>query len=451
MKQKAKKFGLTLAALILAVLFVGTAALAPCLVGADDGEGGQVIQDSSGIRIERSGGGEPVAPPLGSPGGGGILFEQPPYDPWDQGWASDKNVVGGVLCIEDFWGLTGNICDIHWWGVSLGYPSLYDCDPTGMEFEIIFYQDSGGAPGAPVATFSNIIPTVTYLYTSGNSVYRFDVADLGTRVGLTKGWVSIQSTSSPNGCSLWWLNSPTGNNNLIQSGTSYSDNLAFALTEIPPPPNVKYLHCTDGLFNLTDPIGTQWHELWPIFCREYHLSSWEDNGDGILSYCDRIDMYEKPDGAVKWYHVEEVTITLFVTFSGQIEWLEEVPEPMYIEYEGGYNLTILKNPLFTQWHEIYPVFCREYELVNMQDSGDPRGELSFCDDIVLQNKCTGEETVWHVEEVAVDIIVTPEPPPVGGEAYPVSKASVLAPWITMGVVVVGGISWHVLSRRRAQS
>ncbi|MFC1970296.1 GEVED domain-containing protein [Chloroflexota bacterium] len=44
-----------------------------------------------------------------------------------------------------------------------------------------------------------------------------------------------------------------------------------------------------------------------------------------------------------------------------------------------------------------------------------------------------------------------QPPPVGGEAYPVSKASLLAPWIAVGLVLAGGISWYVLRRRRAQS
>jgi hypothetical protein len=43
------------------------------------------------------------------------------------------------------------------------------------------------------------------------------------------------------------------------------------------------------------------------------------------------------------------------------------------------------------------------------------------------------------------------PPPVGGEAYPTSKLSLLAPWIAAGVCLGGGISWYVLRRRRAQS
>jgi hypothetical protein len=56
-----------------------------------------------------------------------------------------------------------------------------------------------------------------------------------------------------------------------------------------------------------------------------------------------------------------------------------------------------------------------------------------------------------VEDVATDIVVALKPPPVGGEAYPVSKASLLAPWIAVGVVVAGGISWYVLKRRKVGS
>jgi hypothetical protein len=210
------------------------------------------------------------------------------------------------------------------------------------------------------------------------------------------------------------------------------------------PSNVKYLHCTVGLFNLTDPIGTQWHELWPIFCREYHLSSWNDtSGDGVLSRCDRIDMYEKPDGELRPYHVENVTITL------RVKNIETDDPSMYIELEGGYNPTVLQAPECTYWHEIYPNFCTRYHLSGWPDDTEKRGELDFCDNILLTNEDTGIGYLYHVEEVAIDIIVTPEPPPVGGEAYPVNRASLLAPWIALGVVVVVGAAVFVLRRRRA--
>jgi len=212
-------------------------------------------------------------------------------------------------------------------------------------------------------------------------------------------------------------------------------------------PNVKYLHCTDGLFNLTEPLGTQWHELWPIFCREYHLSSWEDNGDGVLSYCDTINMYEKPDGELRPYHVEEVTITLVVapTYAGTAP----PPSPdefMYIELVGGYNETALGEPVYTLWHEIYPNFCTTYNFTDWDDNGSL--VLDYCDSILLENVFIEEGGWWHVEEVSIDIVVTPEPPPVGGDAYPVSKASLLAPWIAVGAAIAAGAGVLVLRKRR---
>jgi hypothetical protein len=79
------------------------------------------------------------------------------------------------------------------------------------------------------------------------------------------------------------------------------------------------------------------------------------------------------------------------------------------------------------------------------------GNLTVCDYILLIDKESRNVTSWHVEDIAIDILVCREPPPVGGEVYPVSKASLLAPWITMGVLLASGISWYILRRRRAQS
>ena len=389
----------------------------------------------------------------------------------------------------------------------------------------------------------------------------------------------------------------------------YTDYVSVQITPRPANANLKYLHVEDGWMNITDPLDTQWHELWPIFCREYHLSSWEDNGDGVLSRCDQIDMYEKPDGEVRPYHVENVTITLVVTpahMANNTNHATAPPpqgnklpqQPMYIELEGGYNETVLGEPIGTRWHEIYPNFCTSYNL-SYWDEGPGDGVLNFCDYIILTpeggsiHECPIDENFsswppsgwktddwvqsasnyaggtppearlwwggiyysgayleskpvdttdrssltlefkssisnweggsycrvytradegdvwtdvtpwsnpiygnvgpgtyqvdissdigtgtqvrfdfsggqwdinywyvddleicgawkwWHVEEVAIDIIVTPEPPPVGGEAYPVSKSPLLAPWIALGVILAGGASWYVLRRRRA--
>ncbi len=41
--------------------------------------------------------------------------------------------------------------------------------------------------------------------------------------------------------------------------------------------------------------------------------------------------------------------------------------------------------------------------------------------------------------------------PVGGEASPVNKLAILAPWIGVAALLIGGITWFILRRRRAHS
>jgi len=414
--------------------------------------------------IESSGDGVEVGP-LGSPD---ALWNQPSDGTGAVAsqYLPDYSPPGGGYSADDF----RNACP---WNIESifvdGWPMPFLAGLfTANSLNWAIYPDAGGVPGgypgaggelwsysclpsAPEVTLSgtnNTDITLDILKAQGAPLYLLpgtywlcfypdlDFYTFGqwfwSRAGTTK--LSPAHFIDPQwlwGVGPFWTPWPT------ITGDPNLHDLAFRLEGIVMPcPNVKYLHSTGGLFNLTDPIGTQWHELYPVFCREYHLSSWEDNGDGFLSPSDQIDMYEKPDGEVRWYHVDEVTITLFVTPM-------ERGEPMYIEYEGGYNLTILKDPVGTQWHEIYPVFCRQYELMEW----DPRVELDFCYEILLRDKETGLDSNWHVEEVAVDIIVTIKPPPVGGEAYPVNKASLLAPWIAVGVAVIVAAGVFILRRR----
>jgi hypothetical protein len=166
------------------------------------------------------------------------LFCQQPM-PGTEGWVTyTSSSDAGYLSQDDFWDLTEDIFGIQWWGLSLSYDPWTCCDPTGMEFEVIFYQDSGGMPGSIVETISGLKPTAidtgdTYnLYT----VYTWQIYLLSA-VSLTDGWVSIQSTYSPNGCWFLWVNSPDGNRNLVQNDVQIEDNLAFCLIgqDITPP------------------------------------------------------------------------------------------------------------------------------------------------------------------------------------------------------------------------
>jgi hypothetical protein len=56
------------------------------------------------------------------------------------------------------------------------------------------------------------------------------------------------------------------------------------------------------------PVSSHWHELAPVESQQWHLTSWVDNGDGVLSVCDYIDMTQElpPTGKVEWFHVEYI-------------------------------------------------------------------------------------------------------------------------------------------------
>jgi hypothetical protein len=161
------------------------------------------------------------------PAFGPVIFSQPPSSP-DSWHAHTSDFNLGWICVDDFWDITEPICDIHWWGLSLIWDDdWYACDPTGIQFEIVFYD----AYYTPVCTYASVIPTPisTGQYYNGWELFYWEY-DLDPCCDLDNGWVSIQSIYSPNSCAFLWMNSPTGNNNAQQNWGYINDNLAFELT-----------------------------------------------------------------------------------------------------------------------------------------------------------------------------------------------------------------------------
>jgi hypothetical protein len=171
------------------------------------------------------------------------------------------------------------------------------------------------------------------------------------------------------------------------------------------PPVGTYLHAEAGLIDLQNPVSTYWSGLCPneTYGIRYHIEKWLDNCNDRLDRCDYIYL-ERLDTLLKeWYHVENVTVTLFV---------EKKPyfnESMYIEYEGDIQDFTWQNPVCTQWKEVYPHWCNSYHLKEWHDNGN--GYLDYCDQIVLRNKCTNQTAEYHISGVAIDIIVTKRIPP----------------------------------------
>ena len=205
--------------LITAVLFLSTVVTAETIKETNEAE-----MNISYLKSAKWKATNPIIEPVLGPVG----FSQPPPEE-DDDWQFYTSDVGLVyLCMDDFWELTADIGDIHWWGLCLLWNNgWYACDPEGMEFEVIFYDTAKN----PISTYSGLTPTAqpTGKFFSGFEMYKWEV-DLDPVCSLTEGWVSIQSISSPNGCAFLWANSLTGNLNAEQNGGTLNDNLGFEIT-----------------------------------------------------------------------------------------------------------------------------------------------------------------------------------------------------------------------------
>jgi len=230
------------------------------------------------------------------------------------------------------------------------------------------------------------------------------------------------------------------------------------------PDNMRYI--------LEHPHEMKWHELYRPYTTDccclcdYDLG-WEDaNGDGILSVSDQVGITPiLPDACpllgclAGSYHVDQVTVTLHVTPTAPLPPFH----PMYIEFEGD----ILDNPWrppmiipgsgwlspnSTQWCEAcdWPqtdlcdvCWSWQYHLQNWQDGqivGQPGyGNLSVSDNIDLQDKDTLVFAQFHVDEVRVDLALTPL-----RVAVPVFPN-----WYTIvaAIAVTGGLGYLIWRRK----
>jgi len=173
----------------------------------------------------------------------------------------------------------------------------------------------------------------------------------------------------------------------------------------------KYLHNTlPGEYPLEPGnwLGTEWHEIYPIYSNVYLLSSWEDTDeDGVTSPGDLIDLTDESE-IITWYYVKDVTCTLVLE-----EYYEAPPhEWWYLEFEDGWDnyCSAWEDPFYTQWNQIYPeyMFCNRYLLVEWIDSEPRDYMLGYCDWVLLVDKVTGEYIELHVVEIATDLVLCEE-------------------------------------------
>ena len=99
-----------------------------------------------------------------------------------------SDVDADILAYDNFWGLSENICDVRWWGLPIDFSVPGLCGDN--EFDITFYEDEAGEPGAEVCRYSVVAERRAYL--DPDLVLHEFHADLPSCCRLTSGWLSIE-------------------------------------------------------------------------------------------------------------------------------------------------------------------------------------------------------------------------------------------------------------------
>lgn len=151
------------------------------------------------------------------------------------------------------------------------------------------------------------------------------------------------------------------------------------------------------------PAGSSWHEIHPMFCGTYTQSGYDDNGDGVVSACDRIIL----NGVL--YHI---------VWAGPTYWTTCSTTP------GGPGSTVIfeptnpgngGNPICQVWHEIYPNFCQQIHIDSWHDNGDD--VLSVCDVVDVQDPTGLPPRFYHIDRIECDITIEPVIVPVAPSTW----------------------------------
>jgi hypothetical protein len=214
----------------------------------------------------------PVQPTLGP-----TLFLQSPSPATGAWYAYTSDLNSQYRSYDNFWDITEPICDIHWWGV-VGYwtgTEWIPCNCDDMVFEIVFYTDIAGEPGAPTCVYTNVIPICTF-YDNYDAWTGYEWSyDLDPCCQLNMGWVSIVGVSHPNDCWFLWMNSPDGDLRCLQEGGLpewKDDDLAFELTAEEEP--IPAICC--------DPMEMDWSNVKPGATVEGSFHVWNCGDPGSM-------------------------------------------------------------------------------------------------------------------------------------------------------------------------
>jgi len=170
-------------------------------------------------------------PSLLCPAGAGA--SQPPSETTGTPGFSDE-ADNGIRAFDNFSGLTGPITDIVWWG---GGTNPNECLRAQDDFEVAFFPDNGGQPGANAVATRTVI-SATSIATGADAGFgglrRYE-ATFDPPIALAAGWVSVFGVNNNSGCFFYWANGDDGNGTAFSSAIgAIGADFAFCLVTAPP-------------------------------------------------------------------------------------------------------------------------------------------------------------------------------------------------------------------------
>ena len=173
-------------------------------------------------------------------------------------------------------------------------------------------------------------------------------------------------------------------------------------------PSATYVSNKDPSLDLMNPLGSTWHELWPNYCNTMTLTSWEDNGDQVLSASDQLYMWNLTDDWIYIWHVDSLTVTIHWTFKdGPFIGEPGEAEPAYTRDDLDYG----GDPIGTGWHQIYPEFNRSFRIISWIDQAPENGIFDPSDQFDFVYEDDGTVYNAHLEEITIDIIISQKEEP----------------------------------------
>jgi len=150
------------------------------------------------------------------------ILARPPHLPNAPIYYAHTSDAASEYRVADDYTVGADICAVQFWGFeALWTGSVWlECQESAPVFELAFYADNGGSPGALVASYL-VTPTrqPTGLLYFNNRPLNLYTAELAPCCPLRRGWLSIRGVSIggvPGDCWFQWLSSPAGDGAALQ-------------------------------------------------------------------------------------------------------------------------------------------------------------------------------------------------------------------------------------------